>query len=137
MDHQRFVGTDEDIRELMLQRESKRPEQRTAHSVSPIPRHKSGERFVRGPIPWQWLRLALSIEGKSGNLAFALWYLAGLTKANPIRLTSKILTEFGVSSKTATRLLLAFKAKGLVDVDRQRGRGPDVTILDPCKRKGD
>ncbi len=137
MDHQKYVGSDEDIRQLMQRRERNRPDKRTPEREFPIPRHKSGERFIRGPIPWEWLRLALSVGGKAANLSLALWYLIGLKRVNPFRLTNKTISEFGLTPKTARRLLLAFEAKGLIEVDRQRGRGPDVTILDPSERKVD
>ena len=36
------------------------------------------------------------------------------------------------SQKTARRLLIEFERAGLVVVDRQRGRGPKVTLTTPA-----
>ena len=69
--------------------------------------------------------------GKAGNLTWAIWWLAGMEKSNPIRLTKRVLREFHISPRSARRLLNDFEQAGLLHVDRKRGRGPDITLLEP------
>ncbi len=84
---------------------------------------------VGGPVPYDWLRMALSFGGKAGHLSWALWWLVGIERGNPIRLTRQVLSDFEISTRASRRLLVDFERAGLVSVDRQRGRGPIVTLL--------
>ena len=135
IDLTRFGGTDQDVHCLLDRQQALRSEargqKRKAAESQPIPKHERGGRFVRGPIPCDWLRMALAIGGKSGNLAFALWWLAGVEQSNPLRLTGRVLRNFHISTRAARRLLVDFERAGLVDVERHRGRGPMVTLLTP------
>lgn len=129
----RFTGTTQDVRGLLDQQRKMRSqvqhEQRKTAESNPLPKHKQGERFVRGPIPCDWLHRALACGGKSGNLALALWWLAGMQRCNPIRLTRQVAIDFNISPRCARRLLASFERAGLVQVERKRGRGPLVALL--------
>jgi hypothetical protein len=98
--------------------------------TNPNPLRVRDGKFVKGPIPLPWLQTALSVGGKSGSLAWALWWLAGLEKSSLVALTDQVVLEFGFSRKTADRLLKRFESLGLVQVDRHRGRCPRVHLLD-------
>ena len=104
---------------------------RDTNLLKPIPKHEPGDRFVRGPIPYDWLRAALASGGKAGTLSWAMWWLAGMERKNPIKLTRQVLRDFNISPRSARRLLKDFERAGLVEVDRKRGRGPIVTLLKP------
>jgi hypothetical protein len=96
------------------------------------PRHKSGERFLRGPIPMPWLCAAARAagQGRGFQVAIALWFLSGLNhQARTVRLSSAVLREFGVDRHAGYRGLKALEMAGLVRVDRHAGRLPRVTIL--------
>ena len=97
----------------------------------PIPRHKPGQKFVCGPIPCGWLQKALTQGGKAGALCWAIWWLAGIQRSNPIRLTAQALRRFSIQPQAARRLLSKFEKVGLVKVNRKTGRGPMVTLLHP------
>ena len=129
----RFTGTTQDVCGLLDQQRKMRSqaqnEKRKTAESNPLPKHKQGERFVRGPIPCDWLQRALACGGKSGNLALALWWLAGMQRCNPIRLTRQVALDFNISPRCARRLLSDFERAGLVQVARKRGRGPQVTLL--------
>ncbi|MEE3368790.1 MAG: hypothetical protein VX346_05555 [Planctomycetota bacterium] len=131
----RFTGTTQDVRGLLDQQRKMRSqvqhEQRKTAESNPLPKHKQGERFVRGPIPCDWLHRALACGGKSGNLALALWWLAGMQRCNPIRLTRQVARDFNISPRCVRRLLSKFGRAGLVQVARKRGRGPQVVLLNP------
>ena len=135
IDLTRFAATDQDVHGLLDRQQVLRSESRGAKREAadrhPIPKHEKGGWFVRGPIPYDWLRVALSFGGKAGHLAWAIWWLAGMERTNPIRLTKRVLRNFNISTRAARRLLTDFERAGLVEVDRHRGRGPIVTILTP------
>ena len=135
IDLTQFGGTNQDIDDLLERKQARRSETRAVKKKvanrRPIPKHEQGTRFVRGPVPYEWLRVALSHDGKAGNLAWAIWWLAGVERSNPIRLTRRVLCNFNISTRAARRLLFAFERSGLVEVDRKRGRGPIVTLLTP------
>jgi hypothetical protein len=42
-----------------------------------IPRHRPGEKFLRGPIPWKWLIRAGRLPGKALQVGLLLWQAAG------------------------------------------------------------
>lgn len=131
----RFTGTTQDVCGLLDQQRKMRSqvqhEKRKTAESNPLPKHKQGERFVRGPIPCDWLHRALACGGKSGNLALALWWLAGMQRCNPIRLTRQVARDFNISPRCVRRLLSKFGRAGLVQVARKRGRGPQVVLLNP------
>jgi hypothetical protein len=138
-DLQSFSGSSNELQNLLERQQSLRTESKSnptkPRPKTVIPKHQRGEMFVRGPIPFDWLRLALAIGGKAGNLAWAIWWRAGIEQQNPIKLTVRTLRDFHVSPRTARRLLLDFEKAGLLQLDRKRGRGPLVTLLDPTHQK--
>ena len=135
IDLTRFGGTGQDVDGLLGRQKALRSvvqiERREVADHPPIPKHEQGGRFIRGPVPFDWLRVALSFGGKAGNLAWSLWWLAGMERTNPIRLTKRVLTDFNMSTRAARRLLIEFERAGLVVVDSQRGRSPKVTLTNP------
>jgi len=139
MDLTKFRGTDAAVHGLLDLQQALRSKTKTAQQKAttdqPIPRHEQGDRFVRGPIPYEWLRVALAAGGKAGNLAWAIWWLAGMQQSNPIKLTGRVLRDFNISTRAARRLLVDFERDDLVEVDRQRGRGPIVTLLTPTTER--
>jgi hypothetical protein len=40
-------------------------------------RHRQGEKFLKGPIPWPWLERAFLLPGKALHVALLLWREAG------------------------------------------------------------
>ncbi len=133
IDPTRFAGTNQDVHGLLGRqralRSVARTERREVTGLRPIPKHEQGGRFIRGPIPYEWLRVALSFGGKAGNLAWAIWWLVGVERSSRVRLTARVLRDFGISTRATRRLLGGFESAGLVQVDRRRGRGPKVTVL--------
>ena len=97
------------------------------------PRHKSGEHFLRGPIPMAWLCAASRASGNGSGfkVAIALWYLSGLNRqARTVKLKGSVLREMGVDRHAAYRGLVTLEEAGLISVERHPGRSPLVTILD-------
>jgi hypothetical protein len=136
-DLQTFSGKPEQLQRLLDRQQALRTESQTKpNELRPkttIPKHHPGEKFVRGPIPFDWLQPALALGGKAGNLAWAIWFRAGIERQNPIKLTGRTLRDFHISPRAARRLLRDFEKAGLVQVDQKRGRGPMVTLLPQTK----
>lgn len=104
-------------------------------SITPrgkAPRHKSGEHFLRGPIPMSWLCAAsiASGHGSGFNVAMVIWYLSGLNhQARTVKLRGSALRKMGIKRHASYRGLQALESAGLVSVERHPGRSPVVTIL--------
>jgi len=102
--------------------------------VSPrkaLPRHKPGDKFLKGPIPLAWLQAAAQQPGKAFHVGVALWFWAGIKRGRTIRLNLTRLEEsFGVRRHAASRGLVALAEAKLVSVIRHAGRSPVVTLLD-------
>jgi hypothetical protein len=94
------------------------------------PQPKAGTKFLKGPIPVDWLQSASRLPGKTTQVAIALWFQAGLTKCAIVRLSMKRLSEFGVKRHSAYRALEKLETGGLVSVERHQGRLSIVTLLD-------
>lgn len=94
-----------------------------------LPRHKAGERFLRGPIPWPWLEAAGRLPGKAMHVAIVLWLLAGINRGRPVKWEPATAATLGVGRHAAYRGLAALERAGLVGVDRRIGRCPVVTIV--------
>jgi hypothetical protein len=93
------------------------------------PRHKKGEKFLKGPVPLSWLASAAQLPGKSLHLGIVLWFLAGLKNTRSVSLSSSVLQRFGVDRSAKRRALSQLETAGLVSVHRHSGCNPLVTIL--------
>ena len=100
------------------------------------PRHKTGEWFLKGPIPGAWLHRAAKLPGRALHVGLALWFLAGLEKCNNVTMTWATFARFGVSPDSGRRGLAALERVGLVSVERRTGCCPRVTILESPIEEG-
>ena len=74
-----------------------------------LPRHGKGEKFLKGPIPENWLAQAARLPGKAFHVGIVLWFLAGMKGEAVVTLSQKV-SGLGVSSVTpATVGLLPWK----------------------------
>jgi len=101
------------------------------------PRHRPGEWFLRGPVPWPWLERAARLPGKALALALVLWREAGRTSCRTVKVSLGRLT-LAVSEQGGRRALRRLEAAGVVSVRRRPGNGLEVTIRDtpPTGRGG-
>ena len=101
--------------------------------VRRAPRHKPGEKFLKGPIPWEWLTRAARQPGRALHVAIELWRWAGIKRTREVSLSlSSAAQELGTSRSALSRGLRALEVAGLVSVERKAGRKPTVTLLDVC-----
>lgn len=87
-------------------------------------------KFVKGPIPLDWLQAAAQQPGKTLHVAIAIRYLAGLERSLTVRLRSKVLAGFGVERGSMYRALERLEKLGLITVVRKVGRHPVVSIVE-------
>jgi hypothetical protein len=95
------------------------------------PRHRQGEKFLKGPIPWLWLATAFPLPGKALHLALVLWREAGCRRSRTVRLCLSGKLPPGLSRQSARRGLRRLAAAGLVTVRQRPGRGLEIVINDP------
>src|SRR4051794_31906212 len=95
------------------------------------PRHRKGELFLKGPIPWDWWSTACRLAGQALQVASALRYRAGRAGTEGIHLgLADLEPVMGVHRNSARRGLRALEDAGLVCVSRRSGSKPVVSLLD-------
>jgi hypothetical protein len=87
--------------------------------------------FLAGPIPLDWLHKAAELPGKSLNAALAIWWLNGMAKGKPLKLTRLSLKSFCVKREAASAALNRLEMAGLIHLQRSHGQRPMISIL-PC-----
>jgi hypothetical protein len=88
----------------------------------------NGGRFIKGPIPVEWL--ANANKTLSGcKTALEIWYLSGLNNSYEFRLTPARCRELGLDGKSKWRGLKTLEQEGLIAVNRAPGAAPMVKIL--------
>lgn len=95
----------------------------------PPPRHKHGEKFLRGPIPLTWLSRASKLSGKALHVGIVLWFRAGIEQNRTIKLSNLSVKVVGLTRYSKNRALKHLESAGLITVERCAGRSPVVTIL--------
>ncbi len=101
-----------------------------------LPRHKAGQKFLKGPIPLDWLSTAANLPGKSLHVAIAIWFTASLKKSPTVSLSNLASLPFGLDRNAKYRALQWLEAAGLIAVDRKLGRSPMVTLLEVGEADG-
>jgi hypothetical protein len=93
------------------------------------PRHKPGERFLKGPIPWRWLVIADRLSGRGLALGLCLWRIVGWRRSRTVEVNLGHL-DLEMARGTARKALRALEDAGLVRVERRLGQCCRVTVLD-------
>jgi len=93
------------------------------------PRHKPGEKFLKGPVPLNWLSRAGQLPGKSLHVGVVLWFLAGMYRTNSVALSNGVLRLFGVDRHAKYRALNWLEQAGLIEQKYHAGRSPIVILL--------
>ena len=116
---------DLDLKALILKTDTQKGETR-----KPPPKHRQGERFLKGPIPLDWLAKAGQQKGHALHVSIALWHEAGVQKNAIVKVPSKLTAEMGAGRHAKYSGLEALERAGLVRViERRRGCSPVVEIL--------
>lgn len=86
-------------------------------------------RFLRGPIPWDWIEAASKLPGRALEVGLCLWRSYGVTKELRIRLGSGDLHGMDIDRRAKSRALKALQTGGLVSMERAPGKLSVVTIV--------
>src|SRR5215831_20452482 len=79
----------------------------------------STDRFLKGPVPWEWIIRASRLPGKTLILGLCLWRLKGATRKPSVLLSNSELGPFGIDRAAKSRGLAALEKAGLISVVRQ------------------
>ena len=104
--------------------------QKTVPLAAPL-REPEGRaaRFVKGPIPAEWLEQAARLSGKALHAALAIRYLDGFRGTGTVQLRPSTRNDYGMDRFSCNRALDQLKAAGLITVLRKAGAAPVVTIM--------
>lgn len=87
-------------------------------------------KFIKGPIPPDWISRANALPGKAGAVGLALWFLAGVQKSQTVKLTGEVEKIAGCGRKAVYAGLAVLGEAGLlVKVERRRGARAVVEII--------
>jgi hypothetical protein len=92
-------------------------------------RRKAGE-FLRGPIPWLWIKSAAKTKGSTLFVALAVRHFCDLMKRRTINIALVDLGCGVVSRHTVSRALKLLQSRGLIELNRRSGRLLAITILE-------
>jgi hypothetical protein len=86
-------------------------------------------RYLKGPIPWDWVVRASMLLGKALVVGLCLWRISGATKSKTVVLANRELEPFGIGRSTKARALAALQGAGLIRTERRPGRWSEITLL--------
>jgi hypothetical protein len=96
------------------------------------PRHKSGQLFLKGPIPWEWLVVVLRLPRSAIAVGLLVWREAGFHRRRTVAFNlTRRARALGLHPESARRGLQALERVELVTVHRLPGCCLEVTLLDP------
>ncbi len=88
-----------------------------------------GEPYLRGPIPWLWLRSVEHICGGCLYVAIGLWHWRAVTKSTTFDINQGKLADFlGKSRRTIQRHMRVLEDGGFIDIERPAGCKIVVTL---------
>jgi hypothetical protein len=88
-------------------------------------------RFIRGPIPFEWMQNANALPGKAGAVSLALWFLSGVKSSMTFAVSAEAEALAACSRQAFSRGLNALAAEGLILIRRKAGARPIITICGP------
>ena len=86
-------------------------------------------KFIAGPIPVSWVCQAGRLGVKALLVGLALWHIRGLRKMNTFIVSNLMLRDWGIQADAKSRALRKLERAGLITVERQGKRSPQVTLL--------
>ena len=85
--------------------------------------------FLKGPIPFDWLKKANALGGSTGIVATGLWLYVGLNNSKRFKVDSKLDHFSGVARQTRQNALQKLQRAGLVELGQKHGAYPIVEII--------
>ena len=90
---------------------------------------KTSQLFLKGPIPFDWLKKANALGGSTGIVATVLWLYVGLNNSKRFKVDSKLDHFSGVARQTRQNALQKLQRAGLVELGQKHGAYPIVEII--------
>ncbi len=103
---------------------------RISTPLSPIPQKRRQGKFLKGPIPLDWLQVAGCLSGKALHVGVVLRYLSGVEGSSEVKFSYSLAEKFGVKRHAAYRALKALEQRGLIKIRRGNGKSPRVQLLE-------
>ncbi len=98
-------------------------------SIPPTPQKRRQKKFLKGPVPLDWLQSAGRLPGKALHVGVVLQFLFGVSQSPKVTFSSLLAEEFGVKRHAAYRALKALEQRGLIKIRRGRGKSPIVQLI--------
>lgn len=95
--------------------------------------HQRRSRQYIPTIPLEWLRPTFGMKPATTRTALAIWYRAKCNGSGAVAVGPKLLEKFGVGARGGRNAIAELEAAGLIQVDRQPGKAPRITILEVGK----
>jgi hypothetical protein len=86
-------------------------------------------KFISGPVDVSWLCQASHLGVTTLLVGLALWYIRGLRKTDTFQVSNIMLEAWGVQPDAKSRALRKLERAGLIRVEREGKRSPQVTLL--------
>jgi hypothetical protein len=94
------------------------------------PLRRRDRRFIRGPIPLDWILIASELSPSALKVALIICYIRGTSKvSSKITITRPALDRFSVSRRSAYRALDEMEKAELISVEKRKGRNSLITAL--------
>ncbi|MDP4836405.1 MAG: hypothetical protein NWS01_04560 [Burkholderiales bacterium] len=87
------------------------------------------KKFLKGPIPLDWLTAAARLPGKAINVGIALWWLAGMSKTGALKLTRQSQLALNISKDAERDGLRRLRQAGLIELTARPGQRHSVRII--------
>lgn len=87
------------------------------------------KKFLKGPVPLDWLTAAARLPGKAINVGIALWWLAGMSKTGILKLTRQSQLALHLSKDAERDGLRRLQQAGLIELTARPGQRHSVRII--------
>lgn len=95
---------------------------------------KKVEPYLRGPIVWNWIRLARAAGPAALPTGLALWHYRALKRSTTFPASLRDICRLtGQSTDSARRGLAALESAGLISRTDYAGRKPRVTLREDIR----
>lgn len=106
------------------------PVKRLRYNADTGAHHESApvEKFIKGPIPLNWISRANALPGKAGAVGLALWFLVGVQGSRTVKLTGEVERIAGCGRKAVYRALAEMALHQLIEINRRSGARPIIRL---------
>lgn len=87
------------------------------------------KKFLKGPVPLDWLTAVTQLPGKAINVGIALWWIAGMSKTGELKLTRQAQLAFNISKDAERDGLRRLQQAGLIELTARPGQRHTVRIV--------